>query len=873
LQKDHIKRGLFAEFADIERIHGVEMLIVDRILEYVRSIRVPVEAAAFKRWLFWFPEALLALAGLPAFFLFRILLEPSLLKYPGSLLLALSISFTVIVAAGLLCYFRSRKDVDSYFEQLNNLNAWSEQQRAQSVNRMLQIPFRFTLNLSVRITLLAMLTLAIRFAFIDASIYDSIRFIAQILISASFIIFVLLAYHRLIIGNLLNATQFLKAPVHLLQFNKLRQIVSFSVFLALGFFTGWLILVIKVTGGYSLFQEELKEKEGLRTVLQMQLNQRLEVMEAQCVQTRSLIDRDATDEEIRQQLKHPKSPTLKYIVRWADGIVRGSSLTLPAPDQWKGRSFFIDVVYENDKALLLAACPGKNTAAGLIYDGHGEFSLIQAALPSGLHIVLAREDGTIAFHPDTSLIGKSFASLEDAEFSGDEGKPQVVYYHEDNVDRVLIGPHQGGPLSVLLLTDAKHLEKNVDHLLFYISLVMFPLALAFSAGMHLLLFFNLGSVRSLKDQVTRLAEGDLQAHIEYITGDSLGQLSLHLNELIEKLQSIANQTRFTIGLILRRNQQNLLLTEENRQQFQAISATVEEIATSSTEILTTVEEVDQKTQHQIGNIDQYLQAIEKLTVTIGKMNETVNQLNSLYNSTRSEASIGRTLLKDLKDAMRSLDDRANQIEGIVGFINDISKQVNLLALNASIEAARAGEAGRGFAVVADEVSRLADRISESVKNISSLVQGNREESKRGFENATEAARLFNRVLVDMNTINDVIDEIAKTRNDLSLTNQFVAERNNEINEIVKFIYANSKEQKSALNEIGIGLNTVMKAVTGHLSQNEKIHSEAATLLGFTGDLKEILQFFTETEQERKLEASLEALDNGALPHEDDRNNP
>lgn len=853
----------------MERNHGVEMMIADRILEYLESIRIPVEAAAFKRWLFWFPEALLSISGVPIFFLTWIFLEPWLLGHPEALLLAFAVAFFVSSTAGLLWFLRNRKYVDSYFEQLNDLNAWSEEQRAQSVNHMLQIPFWFGLNLGLRYTLLVMLTLSIRFAFIDASIYNSTPFIALTLISASFIIFVLLVYHRLIIGNLLNRTQFLKAPAHLLKFNRLRQIVSFWGFVGLGFFTGWLILIGRFTGDQWMLQEELKEKEGLRTVLQMQLNQRLWVMEAQCMQTLSLIDRDATDEEIRQQWEHPKSPTPKYIVRWTNGTVRGSPLTLPAPDQWKGRSFFIDVVYENDNALLLAACTGKNTAAGLIYDGHGEFSLIQDALPEGLHIVLAREDGTIAYHPDTSFIGKSFASLEDAEFSSEEGKPQVVYYHEDNIDRVLIGPHQGGPLSVLLLTDANYFEKIVDELLFYIYLVMFPLALFFSVSLYVLLFFTLDSVRILTDQVTRLTGGDLQARIEYIAVDNLGQLSLRLNEFIEKLKSIVNQARFTVDLLLEHNQLNLILTEENQKQFQTISATIEEITTASTEVLTTVEDVDQKTRLQIDNIDQYLQAIEKLTVTIGKMNETVNQLNSLYTSTRSEASIGRNLLKDLKNAMRSLDDRANQIEGIVGFINDISKQVNLLALNASIEAARAGEAGRGFAVVADEVSKLADRISESVKNISSLVQGNREESERSLKNATEAARLFNRVLVDMNTINDVIDEIAKTRNELSLTNQFVVERNKEVNEIIDLIYTHSQEQKSALNEIGIGLSTLTKVVTTHLSENEKIHNQAAKLLGFADDLKQVLQFFRETEQECIPEASLEAPDNRELH----QNNP
>jgi methyl-accepting chemotaxis protein len=144
---------------------------------------------------------------------------------------------------------------------------------------------------------------------------------------------------------------------------------------------------------------------------------------------------------------------------------------------------------------------------------------------------------------------------------------------------------------------------------------------------------------------------------------------------------------------------------------------------STHRLAASVELLDTASAEQTQAAAQTSAELQALATACNSIAETVGSVVVQAGELRTNIQRTRTDLQASSDRTMANSKRVDEIQGVIGLLNDIADQTALLALNAAIEAARAGETGRGFAVVADEVRRLAERSKAAAAQISILADG------------------------------------------------------------------------------------------------------------------------------------------------------
>jgi methyl-accepting chemotaxis protein len=211
-------------------------------------------------------------------------------------------------------------------------------------------------------------------------------------------------------------------------------------------------------------------------------------------------------------------------------------------------------------------------------------------------------------------------------------------------------------------------------------------------------------------------------------------------------------------------------------------------------------------------------------------------------------------VSDSAHTVESLGQRSDQIGQIIGTIQDIADQTNLLALNAAIEAARAGEQGRGFAVVADEVRALAERTTRATKEIDTMIKTIQKETRAAVSTmeegvaqvrqGTEEARLsgdaIEGIMNQIGSLSMQVSQIATAAEEQTATTSEISGNMMRITDAVNQSSASAQEsagQASVLNELAEKLMANINKFKLEESMSLSILRAKGAHLVFTGKIK------------------------------------
>jgi methyl-accepting chemotaxis protein len=228
--------------------------------------------------------------------------------------------------------------------------------------------------------------------------------------------------------------------------------------------------------------------------------------------------------------------------------------------------------------------------------------------------------------------------------------------------------------------------------------------------------------KKITKAIGNMTEGDFSLSVKTKGNDEIARLGSGLQDFIDWMRTVIFELNTISDQLLQhsrnsKEQADHLLDSANSQSdsMQQLNVTVEEFAKSA-------EEIAENATSLVGIVtDTYNKGEKVNTEIIDTVNISEQGRVDMDRVNKSMKAVEKSIV-ELKNTVDEVGGSTKEIAEMLKIINDIADQTNLVSLNASIEAARAGEAGKGFAVVADEIRNLANRSSNSAKDIAGIVE-------------------------------------------------------------------------------------------------------------------------------------------------------
>ena len=326
-------------------------------------------------------------------------------------------------------------------------------------------------------------------------------------------------------------------------------------------------------------------------------------------------------------------------------------------------------------------------------------------------------------------------------------------------------------------------EKALLSILQIVSQVIFALVIA-AIVVQIMRTINFAKhdlllpIKKVSKQMVVLAQGDFSQELDLQEDasevgtmvTSIKTMQENTHHVIEEVSQILNEMangdyrvhikQEYVGEYVQIKESFLHIADQMRETFNTLKESASQIDSGSEQLSSAATDLADGSTVQATQISEVVQAMHSMSKSMEENAKVAVDSVELSNHARESLMTGNKKMNELIEAIGEISKCSEQIGTIIGAIEDIASQTNLLSLNAAIEAARAGEAGRGFAVVADQVRSLAEESAAAAGKTTKLIQVTIEAVDKGIKIADETAK-------DMGLIVETTRESSEHMNKIS----------------------------------------------------------------------------------------------------------